>query len=76
MDLDDMTKAKRAYPDVRAYLEEIRRQGRTQNEIAAALGISVSYLSDIKQGRYQPSLDLAIRIAELANVPIESMVKR
>lgn len=71
-----MAKFKRAYPDFRAYLTELKRQGRTQNEIAAALGISVGYLSDIKVGRYQPSLDLAIRIAELANVPIESLVKR
>lgn len=69
-------KQRRAFPDVAAYLNDLRTQGRTQNEIAAALGISVSYLSDIKKGRYQPSLDLAIRIAELANVPIESLVKR
>jgi len=69
-------KERRAFPDVAAYLNDLRKQGRTQNEIAAVLGISVSYLSDIKQGRYQPSLDLAIRIAELANVPIESMVRR
>jgi len=67
---------KPAYPTLRAYLVAAKAQGRSHTEVAQELGIALGYLSDLKSGRTQPSLDLALKIERLANVPLESMVKQ
>lgn len=63
-------KPKRAYPDVPTYLREA---GVTQEQFATRVGISPSYLSMLLSGLRTPPLDLAMRIASEANVPIESL---
>jgi transcriptional regulator with XRE-family HTH domain len=65
---------KRVYPNLKAYLEDLARQGVDQGEFAARFGISEGYLSDLKNGRVSPSLKLAARLSEEVGVPIESFL--
>lgn len=48
----------------------------SMQEIAAELGITLSMVSYMRNGLRQPSLDLALRIAERCKIPIESLVTR
>ncbi|MFN6976790.1 MAG: helix-turn-helix domain-containing protein [Gemmobacter sp.] len=43
----------------------IKATGTTQGALAARLGVSDGYLSDLKSGKKRPSLDLAFRIEAL-----------
>lgn len=65
------TESKRAY---RNLIEFFEKTGTTQEELAAELGISSPYMSMIANGRRQPALDLALKIVERANVPLETLV--
>jgi transcriptional regulator with XRE-family HTH domain len=47
----------------------------SQEQFAAALGISQSYLSRLMARRMAPSLRLAVRIASRAGVPVESLAR-
>ena len=42
--------------------------GISQKELAEKVGISQSFLCDIEQGRSKPSIDTAIKIAQVLNV--------
>jgi len=53
------------------YLE---KSGESQTAFARRIGVSQSYISRIANGIQNPPLDLALRIADLANIPIESLV--
>ena len=44
------------------------RLGISQKELAENVGISQSFLCDIEQGRSKPSIDTAIKIAQVLNV--------
>jgi putative transcriptional regulator len=44
-----------------------------QGDLAEALGISRQSVNAIETGRYDPSLPLAFRIAELFALPIETI---
>ena len=63
---------RRTYPDLRGFLEGT---GTTQAEMAEALGLSQGQISKLVRGLQQPSLDLALRIARYARVPVESLVR-
>jgi transcriptional regulator with XRE-family HTH domain len=65
---------KRVYPNLKAYLEDLARQGVDQGDFAAQFGISEGYLSDLKNGHVSPSLKLAAKLSEAAGVPIESFL--
>lgn len=58
------------------FAEYITQCGEKRTVIAARLGISKSYLSDILNGNKTPSLDLAFRIERLTNgaVPASSWI--
>lgn len=45
-----------------------------QSQLAEALGISRSYLSEIESGRKVPSLELLQRYAAHFNIPLSSLV--
>ena len=60
-----------AYRDLRAYM---RATGATQKEVARAVGTSQAAISRILARRQQPRLPLALRLAELANIPLDSLV--
>ena len=50
-------------------IKERREQlGISQKELADKIGISQSFLCDIEQGRSKPSIDTAIKIAQVLNV--------
>ena len=45
----------------------------SQQDLAARLGVSRQSVNAIETGRYDPSLPLAFRIAELFDLPIEAI---
>ena len=53
-----------------------KRDGRTQKEVAALLGISEAHLCGIRLGETYPSLKVAIRISELTGVPIQQLARQ
>ncbi len=59
------------YFNLASFLHESRL---TQKKFANRVGISASYLSMILAGQRTPPLDLALRIASEANVPVESLM--
>lgn len=56
--------------------EFLEATGTTQVDFADRVGILQSTVSRIVNGARTPSLELAIRIAEEANIPLESLVPR
>ncbi|MBE5039079.1 helix-turn-helix transcriptional regulator [Ructibacterium gallinarum] len=55
-------------------LEEIRkRQGIKQEELAAALEVSRQTIGSLENGRYNPSIILAFKIARYFNMKIEDI---
>ena len=61
------------YPDLAAYL---RGERCTLTRLAEELELSVPYLSELTRGKKQPSLPLALRIAQRCRIPIESLLRR
>jgi putative transcriptional regulator len=55
-------------------LEEIRKQrGMKQEELAAALQVSRQTIGSLENGRYNPSIILAIRIARFFGMSVEEI---
>lgn len=55
-------------------LEEIRKeQGVTQEELAASLEVSRQTIGSLENGRYNPSILLAFRIARYFGMSIEDI---
>jgi len=55
-------------------LEDLRRQrGERQEELAAALGVSRQTIGSLENGRYNPSILLAFKIARHFGLPIEEI---
>jgi len=55
-------------------LEELRKQrGVRQEELAAALEVSRQTIGSLENGRYNPSILLAFRIARYFGLPIEEI---
>ena len=55
-------------------LEELRKQRRIrQEELAAALEVSRQTIGSLENGRYNPSILLAFKIARYFNVSIEEI---
>ena len=48
--------------------EKRERLGISQKELAEKVGISQSFLCDIEQGRSNPSIDTAVKLAEALNI--------
>lgn len=48
----------------------------SQQDLAERLGVSRQSVNAIETGRYDPSLPLAFRIAELFDLPIEAIFER
>lgn len=47
---------------------------RTQESLAAELGVTRAYVSMLAAGQRQPALHLALRIEALTGVPVEALV--
>ncbi|NLG24528.1 MAG: helix-turn-helix transcriptional regulator [Clostridiales bacterium] len=55
-------------------LEEIRkRRGMRQEELADALGVSRQTIGSLENGRYNPSILLAFKIAQFFGLTIEDV---
>ena len=55
-------------------LEELRRQrGIRQEELAEAMEVSRQTIGSLENGRYNPSILLAFRIAQYFGMPIEEI---
>ena len=48
--------------------EKRERLGISQKELAEKVGMSQSFLCDIEQGRSKPSIDTALKLAEVLNI--------
>ena len=60
--------------NVKNRLEEIRKaKGITQEELANALEVSRQTVGSLENGRYNPSIILAFKIARFFNVSIEEV---
>ena len=59
---------------MRNRLEEIRKQKNiTQEELATALGVTRQTIGSLENGRYNPSIILAIKIARHFSIPVEEL---
>ena len=55
-------------------IEEIRNEkGMLQEELAKALGVSRQTISSLENGRYNPSIGLAYKVAKLFGMAIEDV---
>lgn len=64
---------RRIYPDLMAYFGQSQED--TQAAVAKELGIADSLLSEIKWRKREPNIELALKIVERCNVPLESLIK-
>ena len=63
---------RKRYDSLAAYLKDT---GQTQEQLADALGISYPQMSRIVRGRQMPKPELALRIADLTGVSVESLAR-
>lgn len=55
-------------------LRELRKQrGMTQDELAKALGVSRQTINAIENDKYNPTLELALRLARYIDIPVEKL---
>jgi len=45
----------------------------TQQELAERVGVTRQTIISIERGRYKPSIELALRLARVFGVPVESL---
>jgi transcriptional regulator with XRE-family HTH domain len=64
----------RTYPDLVTFFRE--NPDVQARDIAKEVGCSMSFISMIKTGERQPNLRLALRIARVCRVPLESLVRQ
>ncbi|MGA9775269.1 MAG: helix-turn-helix transcriptional regulator [Candidatus Dormiibacterota bacterium] len=50
--------------------------GLSRHELAEAVGVNYQTIGYIERGEYSPSLDLAFRLAEVFELPIEAIFSR
>ncbi len=65
---------------MRRFGEKLRalrqRHGMTMRELADRLGLGThGYIGDLESGRRQPSLELALQVAELFGVTVDQLAK-
>jgi transcriptional regulator with XRE-family HTH domain len=64
---DALTKALRKY---------LKTSGRTQRELALAVGVSEPMLSLVLKGWRTPSLIVAMRLSEETGIPVEAFARK
>lgn len=63
-------RTRRPYRDIQSWMDAT---GTNQQTLAKRLQISQSHLCNVMRGNRKASLDLASRLAELTNVPMETI---
>ncbi|XLE19998.1 helix-turn-helix transcriptional regulator [Deinococcus radiomollis] len=48
----------------------------SRQELAAALGVNYQTIGYLERGEYNPSLELAFRLSDLFNLPVEAIFSR
>jgi transcriptional regulator with XRE-family HTH domain len=66
-------KRKHTYPSLPAYVRSRQDKGETLQEIADDLGLSIGYLTDLKNLRQTPGFKLAKRHS--IGIPLESFLE-
>jgi transcriptional regulator with XRE-family HTH domain len=58
-------------------LRTLRKQrGMTIRELAEALGFTThGYIGDLESGRRKPSLELAVKVADFFNIPLDQLAR-
>lgn len=51
-------------------------RGLSRQQLAESLGVNYQTIGYLERGEYNPSLDLALRIAELFGLPVEAVFSR
>lgn len=75
--LDDLARPRRRGRRVKNRLKVLRAERDwSQQDLAQRLEVSRQSVNAIETGRYDPSLPLAFRIAELFEMPIEAIFER
>jgi putative transcriptional regulator len=61
--------------DVRNHVRNHRRKihDMTQQELADRIGVTRQTILSIERGRYNPSIGLALRLADVFGVPVEEL---
>lgn len=59
----------------RTLADYFKQPGKSKRALAKKLHVHESYLSHIAAGRRQPSLPLAIAIAQMTGVPLTALVR-
>ena len=55
-------------------VKELRKQKNlTQDELAKAIGVSRQTINAIENDKYNPTLELAIKLARYINIPVEEL---
>lgn len=55
-------------------LRELRKERKlTQDDLAKALGVSRQTINAIENDKYNPTLELAIRLARFLKIPVEEL---
>ena len=62
---------RRTYPNLAAFLKDTNT---SQAQFARQLGVRPSYVNMIILGDRTPALPLALRIADIARIPLESLI--
>lgn len=72
----DMGRKPKTEPGEQAFnrlLTERERMGLSRQEFADAIGVHYQTLGYLERGEYSPSLALALRIARVLELPVESI---
>lgn len=60
--------------DIKTKIKELRKEKNiTQAELADEIGVSRQTIISLEQGKYVPSLTLAMKIARIFNIPVEKI---
>ena len=69
--------ANRIEPVLHNRLAVLRAErGMTRHELADILGVNYQTIGYLERGEYNPSLDLALRLAEFFGLPVEALFSR
>lgn len=72
-----MSRPPRAEPTLHNRLAVLRAErGLSRQDLASALGVNYQTIGYLERGDYNPSLDLALRIAEYFSLPVEAIFNR
>lgn len=72
-----MSRGERSEPVLHNRLTVLRAErGLSRQALADALGVNVQTIGYLERGEYNPSLDLALRIAETFGLPVEAVFSR